>query len=200
MLNGKRILAVYEDNTGDIWVGGELGGLYRYNRKTGKSSFYQIKGGNFTDWIENYIWDIFQDSKGNFWIGTSSSGFFYFSKESGERVHFHPNDFRGEGMTDFGAWEAFSSRDGVFWIGGNQGNIYRFNLFQNKIPNFTTPSRANHFYEAPKGDFWIATSEHKILVEEKFDDTTRHVEIDITPYNDEDDYVTRIFEDSQGNI
>ena len=98
-----------------------------------------------------------------------------------------------------GAWASYTSRDGIQWLGSINGNIFRINPTPRAIPYFPLPSKPNSFYEAPNGDFWIAT-EQRIIIKEKKNETFKQYELDVTPNNIEDDNVQILREDKQGNI
>lgn len=65
----KRVIWIYEDTEGDIWLGTYLGGVYH------------IHGGDFDD-VDSYLNDlsvngVWQDREGGYWFATEGNGVFY---------------------------------------------------------------------------------------------------------------------------
>ena len=64
----NTVKSLFEDDRGDIWIGTWNGGLYRYEKKTGKYWKYpRMNSGNSAH-------VVFQDSYKNIWVGTWGSG------------------------------------------------------------------------------------------------------------------------------
>ncbi len=62
------VKSLFEDDRGDVWIGSWGGGLYRYEKKTGKFRKYpKMNSGNSAH-------VVFQDSRRNIWIGTWGAG------------------------------------------------------------------------------------------------------------------------------
>lgn len=62
------IKSLFEDDRGDVWIGTWGGGLYRYERKSGKYWKYpKMNSGNSAH-------VVFQDSYKNIWVGTWGAG------------------------------------------------------------------------------------------------------------------------------
>ncbi len=64
------ILSIYEDRSGNMWVGGYATKLVKINKSSAKvTEFKNIKG--FSDGNKSYIYSIEQDEEGNMWFGGS---------------------------------------------------------------------------------------------------------------------------------
>ncbi len=59
-----------EDSRGNIWIGKYNGGLYKYDTKSKKFSFYDHRDGLANNWIST----LFEDSLGRIWVGTWGGG------------------------------------------------------------------------------------------------------------------------------
>lgn len=60
----------YEDKEGNLWIGKFNGGLYKYEKNTGKFKFFDIRDGL----MKNFVSTIYIDSKDRIWIGTWGGG------------------------------------------------------------------------------------------------------------------------------
>jgi len=65
-----RTVCFLEDREGNIWIGKYNGGLYKYNPKTGKYLFFDLRDGL----AKNFVSTLFEDSKGQIWVGTWGGG------------------------------------------------------------------------------------------------------------------------------
>ncbi|MDN3582568.1 two-component regulator propeller domain-containing protein [Mucilaginibacter flavus] len=83
ILNDGKILAIFEDKEGTLWIGTNNGGLNRFDRKTQKFTSY-FDTHNRTAFCVD---DIFQDSAGRLWVGTYLNGVYIFDKEKGAFTH-----------------------------------------------------------------------------------------------------------------
>jgi ligand-binding sensor domain-containing protein/signal transduction histidine kinase len=70
----NRILCIYEDSRGNLWVGTRDDGLYLFNPKTQR--FLRFRNGRKDSKSINGICinTIYQDRSGNLWVGTDNSG------------------------------------------------------------------------------------------------------------------------------
>jgi signal transduction histidine kinase/ligand-binding sensor domain-containing protein len=83
ILNDGKILAIFEDNKGTLWIGTNNGGLNRFDRKTQKFTSY-FDTNNHTAFCVD---DVFQDSYGRLWVGTYLNGVYIFDSEKGVFTH-----------------------------------------------------------------------------------------------------------------
>jgi len=60
----------YQNKNGDIWIGKFNGGLYKYEKQSGKFKFFDMRDGI----AKNFISTLFVDSRGRTWAGTWGGG------------------------------------------------------------------------------------------------------------------------------
>jgi signal transduction histidine kinase/ligand-binding sensor domain-containing protein len=71
-LSDGRVLAIYEDRDGTLWIGTSVGGLNRSNRQSGEFTVYQHDPTAPASLSSNSVNAIYQDHAGILWIGTSN--------------------------------------------------------------------------------------------------------------------------------
>ena len=72
--------SLYEDKSGDIWIGTWLDGLYRYKSSTQFLYHYLPVQADQNSLSASKVSTIYEDSKGFIWIGTHSGGINKFDK------------------------------------------------------------------------------------------------------------------------
>lgn len=122
-LSDNKALAVAGDNTGDIWVGTNGGGLYRYNSGTKKLSNYRKEDGLSSNFIYSLLWS----ADNNLWISTAEGGVCRFDGKY--FIHYGPEDGINA-ITTIGLAE---DRNGTIWIGTEGHGLfsYRNGVFRN---------------------------------------------------------------------
>ena len=111
-IDDSRVLSIYEDKQGVLWVGTNLGGLNRYNKKDGTfTSFYDISKGL------NCVIQIHEDKSGRFWVGTYLSGLFLFDRKTGQSKQFTEKD----GLLDDAIAGLQEDVAGNLWIACQRG-------------------------------------------------------------------------------
>ena len=65
-----QITYMFESNNEDQWFGSYNGGLYHYQKKSGKLRIYDMRDGLASNWIST----INEDSNKNIWVGTWGGG------------------------------------------------------------------------------------------------------------------------------
>lgn len=76
-----KIIAISEDERGNLWLGSELKSVFLFNRKTGKST--NLKKTGCSRCLNTYsIHVIFNDKQGTLWIGTNGGGVNYINQYS----------------------------------------------------------------------------------------------------------------------
>ncbi|MGZ3820442.1 MAG: two-component regulator propeller domain-containing protein, partial [Mucilaginibacter sp.] len=113
-LDDNRVISVMEDRSGTIWIGTNLGGLNRFDRKTGKFKSFLLDGNTRVFSVTK----IFEDQQGMFWVSTYLNGLFKFNPHTG---HFIRNINEDNGLL-FNSINSFSQDDrGFLWVSSERG-------------------------------------------------------------------------------
>jgi ligand-binding sensor domain-containing protein len=70
-LSSNQIRSMFEDSTGQLWVGTYGGGLNRYNRATDKFEHFKHNPNNPHSLASDKVWTLLKDHLGRLWVGTT---------------------------------------------------------------------------------------------------------------------------------
>lgn len=132
-LQSNRVISLYDDGKGTLWVGTFGGGLTRLDKQTETFTTYmQVDG-----LANNVVYGILPDASGNLWLSTNN-GLSRFNPESEFFVTFNRQD--GIPGDEFWWGSAYAAQDGRLMF----GSIYGFTIFnpsEIEEQNFTAPIR-----------------------------------------------------------
>jgi len=117
-INTKAIMSVYEDKAGNIWIGTFGSGLNRFDRETGKFTFYTTMAGLPND----VIYGILEDRWGNLWLSTNK-GLSKFDSRNDEFKNYDVRD--GLQSNEFNSGANYQNPAGMMFFGGVNG----YNMF-----------------------------------------------------------------------
>ncbi|MDL2277195.1 response regulator [Parabacteroides sp. OttesenSCG-928-G07] len=158
---------LYEDGKGDVWIGSNSHGLFRYSLHTKKIE--QMEG-----IACNEISSVMEDVQGNVWIGTLY-GLFKYDRTINQFIGYYTSD--GIGGSQFNERSVARMHDNSLVFGGTHG-ITMFNpidvSIRRSIPLFVEELRVNNRRVEPKNnsiidsamtftpDVWLAYNENSI--------------------------------------
>lgn len=150
-----RILKLYEDRGGWLWLGTASHGLLKMDPKREKIIAYTYDHAGTGSLGRGEVQSIFEDRTGIMWVGTSIGGISKLSKTRGRfKVARHEN---GEGILDHNIWSITEDRDGNLWFSTESGlcfldrgaNSYRHVTIEG------ASKRLFHIHEDPSGSLWL---------------------------------------------
>jgi len=132
-LSHNAIYAIYEDDTGDFWVGTNGGGLEKMDRKKGSFTHYQNDPRDPTSLSYNEVWSIYQDRSGLLWVGTYGGGINKIDKGKKQFLHYKndPND--PNSLNEEIIWHIIEDKAGILWIGTHGGGLNRLDRVTNQF-------------------------------------------------------------------
>lgn len=124
VVNPNQVMCMLQDRNGDLWIGTNGGGAYRYDGET-FTSYLADQGQRQSDGLyHNVILEMTQDTKGNIWFTSLTRG--GVSRFDGTSMrHFNIED----GLSDYMTRSIYADRSGNVWIGSNgnrKGGLDRF--------------------------------------------------------------------------
>ena len=150
-LTNNAILCVLKDKEGNLWVGTDGAGAFKYFNK--KFVYYTVGNGL----PDKYISAVSEDEAGNLWIAMPSKGL---AKIFKNEISYYKADFKqGKSLPDNTVNSILSAKDGKIYF-GTQDGLCIFEKDNFKIPDDKL-IRHNYIYslfEDSKKNIWIGTS------------------------------------------
>lgn len=130
-ISDVQLYTMCEDKEGNLWIGTELGGLNRFNKKTGKFKIYthSEKKNSISSNLVRYV---FCDSEGTIWAGTNI-GLNKFDKKTETFKRFTTQ----EGLVGNTVQGIVEATPGVLFISTNSG-ISRLDVKHETFSNYST--------------------------------------------------------------
>jgi signal transduction histidine kinase/ligand-binding sensor domain-containing protein len=114
-----RTLFMSPNNTAELWIGTEKGGLYRLHLKTGDWQRLPLTVAGIP--IDAAVKDINEGPGGALLVSTLGSGLFLLDPKTGELRHFSANPQDRWSLSHDGVRVSFVDPGGVLWIGTRDG-------------------------------------------------------------------------------
>ena len=205
-IRSNYIQAIYEDKSGNIWVG-TLGSLCLYNRKSDSFSTFEVDEKDPTSMSNKSVTSIFEDKQDNLWVGTSWNLNLVDRKTKKVKrfasVENDPTTLSSNSILSI----AEDSKNNL-WVGTMNG----LNLLDRKtgkvkryLPNpADSKSLASSFVktilEDKKGNLWIGTEKGLELFDPKSGVFTHYQNNPKDPSSISSDFVTTIAQGENGNL
>lgn len=119
-----HIRSIMEDSKGNIWIGNNGIGVFKYDgEKTINFTEQQkLKKDDTKGNSLERVFAIEEDTLGNIWFGTAASGVWRYDGNS--LINFTEKD----GLVSEQIWTIYKSKQGEMWFGGaNPSGVYKFN-------------------------------------------------------------------------
>jgi len=151
VLDDSKVNSLLWDKNNILWIGTNLGGLNRFDTKTGKFTSYLNNKEGF-----NCITSLFEDSHNRLWAGSYLSGLFLVDdKNSGFLKHYTEK----EGLSSNDVRGITEDKKGNIWLTTSHG-LSKLNPNSNKIVNYTTINglpvvQTGRIYKGTNGLFYV---------------------------------------------
>lgn len=173
-LSNNQILAIHEDQSGNLWIGTRGGGLSSFNKSKKVFHSYKAEKNNPSSLSNNSVKCLFEDKAGVLWIGTQGGGV---NKTDLLRKQF--NNFKIVSEKDTYVSTNFiraiyEDENKLLWIGTLDGGLFRFDWKTNSFSPINQINGRNVFSIIEDSDnrLWIGTDgginildQKKMLVE-----------------------------------
>lgn len=117
-----KILALFEDHTGDLWINTDRFGITRLDGVYRNTTFYTLTPSEIVPLVDNERQYIYEDSKGQLWIGLHGAGLALYNREN-EQFEFFRNDPDDPKTISSSFVHCLTEdRAGQLWVGTGQFN------------------------------------------------------------------------------
>ena len=168
-LNGKSIGVIYQDKTGNLWIGtggykSKNGGLFFFDPSSGIIKHFVHDPSNPKSLAENWVTAIYQDKPGNLWIGTNG-GLDKFDFTNQTFIHFKHNDHNANSLSSNAVKCISEDDDGNLFIGTWDGGLNRYNPKVEKFSSYSLNNNRNEnknvnvssLFADHSGIIWLGT-------------------------------------------
>ncbi len=165
-LNDNSIFSIYEDRSGLIWIGTNLGGINYFNPSTQAFEHYKHEPGNKNSLSDNVVTSMLVDRAGNYWIGTRNGGLNrlkYKTKKFTRYMH-DPSD--SNSLVSNSIQSLLEDQSGIIWIGSYRSGLTAFDPVRGRFTRYIhdpsvqgtlTDNRIYSLAEDKTGNIWIGT-------------------------------------------
>ena len=154
-LDDQRVLTIYEDRQGNIWIGTNRGGLCRFDRKTGKFKSYLLNKEIHLECVDA----IFEDREGRLWVGSYLNGLCEFNVTTSRYVR-HINE--DTGLLFNTVDDVLQDEKGLIWATSARG-LTSLNPADGSIKRYPLNSIMPGVSAAVQLNDLIASGDHFIL-------------------------------------
>jgi ligand-binding sensor domain-containing protein/two-component sensor histidine kinase len=161
------IMAITEDDIGNLWIGTFGSGLYRFNPED--KSLINFMHNNLDDnsIADNDIVSLYKDDAGIIWLGTHlGEGVSRIEKRIVKFNLLKSIPSSSNSLNDDVVWSILKDDNGILWIGTYRGGLNSFNeekktfTYYRNIPSNPNSLSNNHVRSLAKdkyGNLWIGT-------------------------------------------
>lgn len=186
IMNGSWAGRLAVDRGGDIWFGGEPGGVCRIE-KSGKTVTAITPNEGLPDTM---VLALMEDHDGNLWFGTQKGAVKYSKLVS--------NITQKDGLLNLSVSCVGKDNKQNIWVGTEHGGVSKIDFESNTIKNYTTSqglmsNDITNIMHDRAGNTWVGANFFNIV---RFNADGKT----LTHFRDSGTYVVCIFEDKAGNI
>tara|TARA_R110000751_G_scaffold4388_1_gene21572 strand:+ start:101697 stop:106262 length:4566 start_codon:yes stop_codon:yes gene_type:complete len=127
----NKIQSIYEDKSGNIWVGSYDAGVFVFNPTSGVKVHYQHNSQKPDSLCANKVNNILEDNQGRIWLATEQGLCELQAKSQTFIRHSHDNG-RTSSLVSDGVNSLLQDAGGVMWV-GTYGGVSRWNADLNRF-------------------------------------------------------------------
>ena len=205
-LGGENVFAIFEDRSGVLWIGTDMG----VNKHDIRKSYFAHYRAIFQDpasLSNNYVRCFQETGDGTIWIGTYD-GLNIFDRQSGVFSHLEHEPGNPRGLSNDKVMSIATDLDGTLWL-ATHGGLNRYDLSSGTFHTYRhdkqdETSISNDLvrvaFRDSLNELWLGTRSGLNRYDRERDRFIRHPSVADDPDTISQDYVYCIDEDHLGNI
>jgi ligand-binding sensor domain-containing protein len=156
--NSSRILDIYEDDSGAIWIAHRRGGIDKFDRFTARFTNYRKISGNSNSLNHNTVFDIYQAPDGILWVATQGGGLNRIDRQRGNYIHYVIDPDNPYSLKSNFLNRIYPDPDSIdiLWIGTISG-LYRFTVPEERFVRYTSGQNVFDIEKDRYGNIWFGT-------------------------------------------
>lgn len=135
-LSHNEVYAIYEDQSGVLWIGTNGGGLNRFDQNTQHFVRYQNDPMDLNSLSYDEVRSIYEDRSGILWIGTYGGGVNKINPRTKHFLHYKPDPNDPNSLNEEIVWCIYEDQHNILWIGTNGGGLNRFDQEKNWFTHY----------------------------------------------------------------
>ncbi len=186
ILRTDKVRCFTEDESGKVWIGSFLEGVYYFNPKTER--IHVPKGESYTNSAitQKDVKVMYHDSSGYIWVGTSS-GLYHMEKlgKDSYSVVSHSNAISSE----FGGHpssnrilDIYETQDGTVWFGTNGGGLFSYKRDGHDFERLELEgyhlTYVNAIFEPIKNELWLSSKQGVLKIQRDTNEFVRFTTYD----------------------
>ncbi len=204
-LSNNIVAAIFEDNHGNLWLGGE-GGLSITTSFENRFSLYQHLPDKLNGLSHNNITCLLEDKESIIWIGTNSGGLNSYDRNTNTFKTYQHDPKRNSSISSDFIQSVMEDSNGNLWVGTDGGGP---NLFDRKTQTFTRFYNDTYWqmlndihtiFEDESGEYWLGTHGGLFSFNPKTGESIPYLHDPQNPQSISNDVIGRIFQDSRGDF
>ena len=157
----KRIQAIAEDKNHNLWVGGQGGGLFKYNWESDEFIPFLNSPDNSISLANDNISALLIDQHNNIWIGLSERGLVRFNPGSGDAKRFLSDPDNPKTLMNNRVSSLLEDQDGQIWVGTAQNALHQYRTGTEDFRRILSdPTHSNYFQPPYSKVFPVDTLQH----------------------------------------
>ncbi|MCP4289564.1 MAG: response regulator [Gammaproteobacteria bacterium] len=162
-LRSNSIWAIYEDQTGLLWLGSYGAGLHKFERDAETFTQYRHNSDDPRSLSNDIIFALYEDHAKRLWIGTWGGGLNRLDLETEQFTRYQHDPADSGTLSHNQVTNIYEDSAGIFWI-GTMGGLNQFDLESGTFTRYhhdpANPESLGHnavtsIYEDSGGRLWI---------------------------------------------
>ncbi|HEY5801983.1 MAG TPA: two-component regulator propeller domain-containing protein [Burkholderiaceae bacterium] len=143
-LSQAHVVTMFRDAAGDVWLGVDEAGLYRWRRDGRALELHEHSDSDAYSISANNVLAITQDRSGTLWVGTMTGGVNHTDLVSGGFARLTYKAAGPAGLSSNRLARLRTSRDGKLWIGTFDAGMDLYDPVTGSVQNFRLRERVPH--------------------------------------------------------